>query len=107
MAEIEELLGLLIQINARQAFPEEVLRSIVGSSEQWIEAYNLCDGTRSQAEVVKITKINQGLFSRTASRWIDEGVMYKVGDGRETKLLHVYNLPKRSSGVAKRTSVGQ
>src|ERR1700722_3645939 len=95
MADLEELLRVLIQLNGRLVFPEEVLRNIVGASEQWILAYNLCDGTRTQADIVKMTKIDQGSFSRTTSRWIDEGVLFKISDGRDTKLLHLYAVSKR------------
>ena len=97
MADLEELLRVLIQLNGRLVFPEEVLRNIVGASEQWILAYNLCDGTRTQADIVKMTKIDQGSFSRTTSRWIDEGVLFKIGDGRDTKLLHLYAVSKRAT----------
>ncbi len=92
MAETEELLRFLVQLTARHVFPEELLRQIVGTSDRQVEAYNLCDGTRTQAEIAKASKLDQGQFSRTASRWAEAGVLFRVGTGRDVKLLHLYPL---------------
>lgn len=91
MADNDELLRILIQLDGRQAFPPESLREIVGTAK-YVDAYNLCDGSRTQAEVAKGTKLDQGQFSRTSGRWIREGVLFKVGSGRDIKLLHLYPL---------------
>lgn len=95
MADTDELLRILIQLTGRQAFPPEALREIVG--EPNIDAYNLCDGTRTQAEVVKGAKVYQGAFSRTSARWIHEGVLLRLGSGRDVKLLHLYPLRLKQS----------
>lgn len=95
MADTEELLRILIQLSGRQVFPEETLRGIVGSGKA-VEAYNLCDGSRTQAQVVKDAKLDQGQFSRTSSRWVQQGVLFKLGSGKDVKLLHLYELsPQR------------
>ena len=60
MAETEELLRFIVQLTARHVFPEDVLRQIVGSSGRQVEAYNLCDGTRTQAEIAKASISIQG-----------------------------------------------
>jgi hypothetical protein len=52
--------------------PVAMLREIVGSG-RYVDAYNLCDGTRTQAEVDKVAKVDQSPFSRTSSRWIQGG----------------------------------
>jgi hypothetical protein len=97
VADTDELLRILIQLNGRQAFPPETLREIVGGGRN-VEAYNLCDGNRTQAEVVKAAKVDQGQFSKTATRWAQEGVLFKLGSGRETTLLHLYPLmPERKT----------
>src|SRR6478752_412848 len=95
MTDSEELLRVLVQLNGRLAFPEEALRQIVGSARN-VEAYNLCDGTRTQADVVKEAKLDQGQFSRTSARWIREGVLFRLGTGRDVKLLNLYPLTARS-----------
>jgi hypothetical protein len=102
MAETEELLRFLVQLTARHVFPEEALRQIIGSSGRQVEAYNLCDGTRTQAEIVKVSKLDQGQFSRTAGRWAEAGVLFRVGTGRDVKLLHLYPISSVQAGRKKK-----
>ena len=91
---IEALMRALLSVTARQAFEMEKLREIVTGSAgaKQLRAFNLCDGTRRQAEIAKELKIDQGNFSRTVGRWIDAGVVFRLGDGRDATLLHVYPL---------------
>ena len=91
----ESLMRALLSLTARQTFSADVLREIVmkgGASAKQLDAFNMCDGTKSQAEIAKELKLDQGNFSRTVSRWIQAGVMFRLGEGREAKLLHVYPL---------------
>jgi hypothetical protein len=101
MADTDDLLRILIQVTGRTAFPEERLREIVGTSPKHLAAYNLCDGTRVQAEVVKAAKIDQGSFSKTASRWVEEGALFRIGTDRDVKLLHVYPLTNKPKTAKK------
>lgn len=97
LAQLESLLRILIQLTARSVFPEEQLQRIImapGTSQKHLAAYNLCNGTRTQAEVARKAQINDGNFSRTVGRWIELGVMYRKGSGREAKLFHLYPLTK-------------
>ena len=96
MGETDELLRILIQLNGRQAFPEEALRERVGTSARQLAAYNLCDGTRSQAEVIREAKVDQSSFSKAVTRWVNEGILFKLGTGRDVKLLHLYPLSAQS-----------
>lgn len=89
----DQLLVAILQTVARSAFDDRKLREIVvsrGAGQSQLVAYNLCDGTRSQSEVAKAAGLDTGNFSRTVSRWIECGVMFKLGEGREAKLLHAY-----------------
>ena len=91
----EALMRALLSVTARQAFEMEKLREIVmtgSAGAKQLRAFNLCDGTRGQAEIAKEVKIDQGNFSRTVGRWIDAGVVFRLGDGRDATLLHVYPL---------------
>jgi hypothetical protein len=102
--ELINLLRILVHVSGRAAFPEEKLRGIVappGASAKQTAAYNLCDGSRTQAEVARAAKINQGNFSRTMARWVGEGVLFRVGNGREARLLHLYPLPPARGGHRK------
>lgn len=97
MSNEEALLRAILSAVARQTYTvEDILRLVaVGAGkEKQIAAYNLADGSRTQAQISKELGLDAGNFSRTVARWIDEGIVVKVGDGREIKLQHVYPLPR-------------
>jgi DNA-binding MarR family transcriptional regulator len=102
----EALLRAILRVTARGAIPPKTLAEIVvpsGSSEKQWKAYNLCDGSKTQGEIAKSLKLDSGNFSRTLSRWIDEGVVVRLGDGRDAKLLHVYPLTKEAVKQARQS----
>jgi len=86
------LKGILATVG-RTAFPPESLYKIVaptsGSAKQ-ILAYNLCDGETPQAEISKRAKLDQGNLSRTITKWIEAGIVIRVG--AEGHPLHLYPL---------------
>jgi hypothetical protein len=108
MAEnTEALLRAILSVTSRQAFPPDRLVEIVlfkGAGDKQLLAFNMCDGTKGQTEIAKALKIDSGNFSRTVSRWIDAGIVFRLGEGRDAKLLHVYAL---SDGVAKAKGRGK
>lgn len=99
-ASIPDLLRALISVTARTAFADRDLIEIVAPSTRGrgglISAYNACDGTRTQAEVVAYSKLHQGQFSTTVSRWVEAGVMFRLQAGRRIHLLHARPISKRS-----------
>lgn len=78
---------------ARQTFSPTNILEIMGpaANEKQRRAFNLCDGTRTQADIAKALGLDQGNFSRTITRWIDEGIVIRVDEKRP---LHVYPLPE-------------
>lgn len=92
LSEETVLLRGIWSMTARQAFSVEALDEIVGSGEKQRRAFNMCDGTKTQSEIVKATKIDPGNFSKTLARWIEAGIVLRLAEGRESKLLHVYPL---------------
>ncbi len=96
MPDSETLLKAILHMTARQALPVNTVAEIVmkgsGGSKQ-LRAFNLCDGSLSQSEVAKAAKIDGGNFSKTVNRWIGSGILFRLGDGRDTRLLHAYPLP--------------
>lgn len=96
MAAISEgLLRAILSVTARQTFPPDKLADTVlskGAGGKQLEAFNLCDGTRGQGEIAKALKLDSANFSKTVGRWIDAGIVFRLGEGRESKLLHVYPL---------------
>jgi hypothetical protein len=85
-------LKAVLAMLARQSFPPDELAGLVGKDKQ-IQAYNLCDGTRTQGEVVKVLGLDAGNFSRTAARWAELGILIRVTEGKEVRPVHLYPLP--------------
>lgn len=91
----EALLRAILSVTARQTFPSDKLAEIVlskGAGAKQLAAFNLCDGTKGQGEIAKAVKLDPGNFSKTVGRWIEAGIVFRLGEGREAKLLHVYPL---------------
>jgi DNA-binding MarR family transcriptional regulator len=92
----ETFLRAILATVARQTFPPNRILEILGAAagEKQHRAFNLCDGTRTQAEIAKELGLDQGNFSKTLGRWIDEGIVIRVGEKRDARPLHVYPLPE-------------
>lgn len=91
----ESLLRGILSVVGRLTFPPEELLKIVSPTsggEKQIGAYNLCDGKTPQAEIGKRTKLDKGSLSRSIARWIEAGIVIRVG--AEQHPLHLYPLSK-------------
>lgn len=102
-SRLEQLLCCFIQIVGRAAMPEERVREIVGSGAKQVRAFNLCDGTKSQTDVARQCRLQQANLSRTVSRWVQNGVMFWIGAGRDARLLHIYPIPVSGKVKSPRT----
>ena len=91
--ETNDLLRFAIQVFGRMAIPVAEVRAIVGSASKQIHAYSLCDGTRTQTEIGRVARLDQGNLSRTLRRWSAHGVVMTLGEGKDTRYLHIYPLP--------------
>lgn len=95
MDTTEELLKAILATVARSTFPPAALAKIVAptaGSEKQLMAFNMCDGQTPQAEICKKTKLLKGNLSGSITRWVEAGVMLRVGPERLP--LHVYPLSK-------------
>ena len=91
----ESLLMAILATVARGVFPPAVIYKIVtplAGSDKQLLAYNLCDGQTAQAEILKKTKIKQGNLSRSIARWVEAGIIVRIG--KEQFPMHVYPLTK-------------
>ena len=88
----DDLLRVLIVMAGRLAVPPDQLRNIVSptGSQKYIEAYNLCDGTRGLSDVARVAGLDKSNLNKSLSRWVDAGVVFKVGGA--PNLLHIYRL---------------
>ena len=91
---VGDLLQFAIHILARAAMPPEKVQEVVGSAPRQIKAFNLCDGRHTLVDIGREAKINSGNLSRTIERWEKEGVVFRLGEGRGSRPLHVYAIPK-------------
>lgn len=91
----EAYLRAILATVARQAFPPGKILEIMGSSagEKQFRAFNMCDGTKTQAEIAKELVLDPSNFSKSLGRWIDAGIVIRVGEGKEVRPVHVYPLP--------------
>lgn len=92
----DTFLRAILATVARQTFSPAKILEIMGpaAGEKQHRAFNLCDGTRTQSEIAKELGLDSANFSKTINRWIDEGIVIRVGEKRETRPLHVYPLPE-------------
>jgi predicted transcriptional regulator len=97
------LKGILSTV-ARTAFPPEVLYKIVAptvGSDKQVVAYNLCDGETPQIEISKKAKLDRSNLSKSISRWVEAGIVVRVG--AEQHPLHLYPLAKPAVTSRKKT----
>ena len=95
MNETETLLKAILAMVSRATIPPEELRKTVAptaKSDKQVLAYNLCDGETPQVEICKKTKLKKGNLSSSITRWVEAGVMVRVGPDRLP--MHLYPLPK-------------
>jgi hypothetical protein len=91
----DEILKAILATVARATFPPAALTKIVAptaSSKRQLIAYNMCDGETSQAEICKKTKIHKGNLSKLITRWVEAGIVVRIGPERLP--LHLYSLSK-------------
>jgi hypothetical protein len=91
----EALLKGILAVVARTAFPPEAIYKIVApttGSDKQVLAYNLCDGGTPQNVIGKRAKLDSGNLSRSINRWIEAGVVIRIGADQFP--LHLYPLTK-------------
>jgi len=103
----DQLLRAILATVARQTFSLNDIAKIVSPTaggEKQILAYNLCDGKSTQAEIGKKAGIDQGNLSRSLSRWIEAGIIFRIGD--QGCPMHVFPIPEapKKRGTQKDTS---
>jgi len=89
----ESLLRAVLATIARQVFPPDKVIEILSarnSGKKQIAAYNLCDGATPQFEVGKRVGLDKGSLSRSISRWVEAGIVVRIGPNDLP--LHVYPL---------------
>lgn len=99
----EAFLRAILSVVARQTFPPQTLFNLVAPKsgmQKQIDAYNLCDGTRTQGEIAKQLGLDSGNFSKQVKRWVELGIMTKVVQDGAERPIHIYPVVGTSSGSA-------
>ncbi len=105
MESTEALLKGILATVARTAFPPEALYKIVAptsGSDKQVLAYNLCDGQTPQIEIGKKAKLDPGSLSRSIAKWVEAGVIIRVG--ADQLPLHLYLLTKPTAKPGKKAA---
>ncbi len=89
---LEDLLRCLMHIIARPTISPEKVQEIVGTGPRQIKAYNLCDSYMTQIQISKKSHIDQGNLSNTINRWIESGIIFRIGKENDKRPLHIYPL---------------
>jgi hypothetical protein len=99
MNTTEALLRGILATVARATFPQDAILKVVAPTaggEKQLLAYNLCDGETSQAEIGKKAKLDPGNLSRAVARWVDAGVVLRVGpDQLRCMYIRLPKLPRK------------
>ena len=90
-----DLLRLLVHVIGRVAVPADEVRLVVGAGKNRIQAFNLCDGNHTLEDIRRETKIDSGNLSRAATSWLENGIAFWMGQGKDARLLHIYPIPER------------
>ncbi|MBI5262710.1 MAG: MarR family transcriptional regulator [Bradyrhizobium sp.] len=105
MNTTDALLKAILATVGRTAFPPEALYKIVAptaGSDKQLAAYNMCNGERAQSDIRKKLKLDAGNFSRLVTKWVEAGIIVRVG--AEEFPLHLYPLVKPSGKTPKKAS---
>jgi DNA-binding MarR family transcriptional regulator len=65
-----------------------------GGLPDMLVAYNACDGNTPQVEIARKSKLDKGALSRLLARWIEAGVMIRIGEDQFP--LHIYQLTEEA-----------
>ena len=91
--KIATLLECLIHVIGRMAIPMKQVSDVVGTSPKYLKAFNLCDGSKTQQEIAKKLKLDPGNLSKACARWVENGVAFSMGEGKDARLIHIYPIP--------------
>lgn len=91
---LKAMMGLI----ARQTFsPDDVAKFVCPTvkSGRMLKSYNLCDGTRTQAEIVKSTGVDKSDFGKRIRKWEFDGIMLRIERGKDICPLHIFPISEK------------
>jgi hypothetical protein len=86
----------LIALIGRLVFPENELKNIIMRKkrrpEDYVRAYNLCDGKHSLTEIAASIKVSIGTLSPILAYWKSIGILYEIEENRKKNYKNLYPL---------------
>lgn len=109
-ANLQNLLEIIISLQAKQVFSNEQLCNIVMKNkhepaEGYVLAYNLCDGEHTLSQIASEINVSKGTLSPILAEWKNIGIIYEVvqKSGKFYKRLYKLELPKNRQRKEKKT----
>ena len=90
--QLAQIAKVVLQALGRGPLPEDHVRELVTSrtpKRKHVQAYNLCDGTRTEKQIAKEAGLPEDRFSSSVARWVNAGIVFR-GVGGPDRLLHIY-----------------
>ena len=88
----------LISLIGRMVFPEDQLKKIImkkkRNPEDYVRAYNLCDGNHTLSDVATSIKVTPGTLSPILAFWKSIGILYEVERNGKRFYKNLYPLEK-------------
>jgi predicted transcriptional regulator len=101
---MEQLLECLVHTIGRIAMPLDKVQEIVGTrSNSQIKAFNLLNGNLTQTDVAKKAKLDKANLNKAIIRWIENGIVFRLGGDQKAPLMHIYPIPNKPSKKSGKT----
>jgi len=104
---MQSLFETMTSLLGRLALPPDELKKIVMKAkrkpEDYIKAYNLCDGEHSVRQIVTAIDVSIGTLSPILAGWKDLGIIYEVTKkgGKFYKRLYPLEAPRATDSSKK------
>ncbi|MBI4009672.1 MAG: hypothetical protein HY361_00560 [Candidatus Aenigmarchaeota archaeon] len=87
---------VVVALLGRMVFPENELKNIIMKKkkkpEDYIRAYNLCDGEHSLTEIAAAIKVSTGTLSPILAYWKSIGIVYEINETGRRVYKNLYSL---------------
>ncbi len=110
---MQPMLETMLSLLGRQVFSPETLKQIVTKRKRrpndYIKAYNLCDGEHSINQIAKEIGVSIGTLSPILADWKEHGIIYEVSSkgAKFYKRLYPLRAPKATERAHEDSDQGE
>ena len=104
---MQPVFDTILSLLARQVFPPDTLKQIVIRQKRrpndYIKAYNLCDGEHGVTQIAKEIGVSVGTLSPILADWKELGIVYEISrkGAKFYKRLYALKAPKATGDATK------